>query len=109
MRLRMSPSKLDGLAAKAEALVKGRRYEEAVQMCRRELESQPAAIEVRLVLGRALMALHRDREAETEMHEILRLRPRSAEAYRTLGELAFRRDQHLRAAEFLSEAARLAP
>lgn len=78
-------------------------------MCRRELSTRPGAIEVRLVFGRALMALHRDDEAETEMNEVIRRSPRCAEAYRVLGELAFRRDQHQRAAEYLGEAVRLAP
>jgi len=98
-----------GLAARAEALVNGRRYEEAVSMCRRDLAVHPTDLELRLVLGRALMALHRDVEAESEMQECLRRSPRSAEAYRMLGELAFRRDRHSVAAEYLGEAARLQP
>jgi tetratricopeptide (TPR) repeat protein len=105
----MSSRKLDGVAARAESLVKGRRYEEALALCRRELTNRPSALEVRLVFGRALMALHRDDEAETEMNEVIRRSPRCAEGYRVLGELAFRRDQHERAAEFLGEAVRLAP
>ena len=105
----MSSRKLDGVAARAESLVKGRRYEEALALCRRELAKRPSALEVRLVFGRALMALHRDDEAETEMNEVIRRSPRCAEGYRVLGELAFRRDQHERAAEFLGEAVRLAP
>jgi tetratricopeptide (TPR) repeat protein len=105
----MSSRKLDGVAARAESLVKGRRYEEALALCHRELANRAGAIEVRLVFGRALMALHRDDEAEKEMQEVIRRSPRCAEAYRVLGELAFRRDQHEQASEYLGEAVRLAP
>src|SRR5262245_30578781 len=97
------------IAARAEALVNVRRYEDAVEMCRRELAVAGHAVEVRLVLGRALMALHRDDEAEAEMQECIRRSSRCAEAFRILGEIAFRRDRHGIAAEYLGEAVRLAP
>jgi tetratricopeptide (TPR) repeat protein len=100
---------LDGIAARADALIRGRRYEEAVALCLKDLATRPDVVEVRLSLGRALMALHRDQEAEGHLEEALRLRPRCAEAYRALGELMFRRDQHARAMELLTEATRLAP
>lgn len=64
-------------------------------------------VELRLLLGRSLMALRRDAEAQSEVAQVLKLRPRCPEAYQLLGELAFRRDE-LNAAEiFFREALRI--
>src|SRR5215831_16940173 len=97
------------VANRAEALVNGRRYGDAVDLCRRGLATDANAIELRLLLGRALMALHRDDEAEAELQECLLRNSQCTEAYRMLGELAFRCDRHRVAAEYLREATRLCP
>ena len=91
----------------ASELYRQRNFPQVVATCRAELASSPDDVDLRILLARALMALRRDSEAQAEVSHCLRLRPRCAEAYQLLGELAFRRDE-LRAAEiFLREALRL--
>ena len=91
----------------ASELFRQRNFAQVVTTCRAELASRPDDVDLRILLARALMALRRDAEAQAEVSQCLRLRPRCPEAYQLLGELAFRRDE-LRAAEiFLREALRL--
>jgi len=91
----------------ASELFRQRNFAQVVNTCRAELATQPDDVDLRILLARALMALRRDAEAQAEVSQCLRLRPRCPEAYQLLGELAFRRDE-LRAAEiFLREALRL--
>lgn len=93
--------------AAATELYRQRNYPQVVAACRAELGSDPAWVELRLLLSRALMALRRDAEAQLEVAAVLRHQPKAPDAYQLLGELAFRRDE-LRAAEiFLREAIRL--
>ncbi len=91
----------------ASELYRQRNFAQVVTTCRAELAAAPDDVDLRILLARALMALRRDSEAQAEVSQCLRLRPRCPEAYQLLGELAFRRDE-LRAAEiFLREALRL--
>jgi hypothetical protein len=91
----------------ASELFRQRSFAQVVTMCRAELATRSDDVDLRILLSRALMALRRDTEAQAEVSQCLRLRPRCPEAYQLLGELAFRRDE-LRAAEiFLREALRL--
>lgn len=91
----------------AMVLYRQRNHAQVVTACRSELSARPDDVPVRILLARALMALRRDAEAQSEVSAALRHEPTCAEAYQLLGELAFRRDE-LRAAEiFLREALRL--
>jgi hypothetical protein len=95
------------LQAAAE-IFRQRNFSQAVAACREALVDRPDDVELRLLLGRSLMSLRRDAEAQIEVACCLRQKPRCPEAYQLLGELAFRRDE-LNAAEiFLREAERLA-
>jgi hypothetical protein len=78
-----------------------------VAACREALVTFPDALELRLLLARALMALRRDAEAQVEVAQCLRIVPRCPDAYQLLGELAFRRDEMDAAEIFFREALRL--
>ncbi len=100
---------MDGPSVRAAAteIFRQRNFSQVVAACREALATIPEDVELRLLLGRALMALRRDAEAQIEVAHCLKLRPRCPEAYQLLGELAFRRDE-LNAAEiFFREALRL--
>lgn len=91
----------------ATELFRQRNFAQVVTACRADLGVRPDDVRLRILLARALMALRRDGEAQSEVSAALRHDPTCAEAYQLLGELAFRRDE-LRAAEiFLREALRL--
>jgi tetratricopeptide (TPR) repeat protein len=55
------------------------------------------------------VALRRELEAQADLRDIIRLEPSCAIAYRLLGQLAARRDQHDSASTFFREALRLDP
>ena len=82
----------------ATELFRQRNFAQVVTTCRADLGARPDDVRVRILLARALMALRRDGEAQSEVSAALRHDPTCAEAYQLLGELAFRRDE-LRAAE----------
>lgn len=86
-----------------------RQYPGVVAACQDALADDPDDVHLRLLRARALMALRRDAEAQTEISECLRLEPRFGAAYRLLGELAARRDEIESAKIFLREALRLDP
>jgi murein DD-endopeptidase MepM/ murein hydrolase activator NlpD len=96
-------------AESAELLIRGRRYEEAVALCGNALRGGRAPLALRLLLSRALIALHRARDAAAQLTECLSLDPDCAEAYRMLGQLALRHDEYGRAIELLQTALRLTP
>lgn len=93
----------------ARELLGARNYSSVVAVATSALETDPHDIEMRLIRARALLALRRDDEAQTDLRECLRLQMRCADAYRLLGELCFRRDEFESAAVFLREAIRLRP
>jgi tetratricopeptide (TPR) repeat protein len=90
-------------------LFAARQFPGVVAACQDALLDDPANLHLRLLRARALMALRRDAEAQTEISECLRLEPRFGAAYRLLGELAARRDEIESAKIFLREALRLDP
>ena len=93
----------------ARELLGARNYSSVVAVATDALEGCPSDIEMLLIRARALLALRRDDEAQTDLRECLRLQMRCADAYRLLGELCFRRDEFESAAVFLREAIRLRP
>lgn len=86
-----------------------RQYPGVVAACLDALLDDPENLNLRLLRARALMALRRDAEAQVEIRECLRIEPRCGAAYRSLGELAARRDEIESAKIFLREALRLDP
>jgi len=90
-------------------LYTARQYPGVVAACQDALFDDPDNVHLRLLRAKALMALRRDAEAQTEISECLRVEPGFAAAYRLLGELAARRDETESAKIFLREALRLDP
>src|SRR5690606_30598838 len=74
------------LSERAKLLISERKYQEAVRACRRALLSQPDQVEVRLLLGEALLALERYDEVRVEMMALARKLPNRVEVHRLLGE-----------------------
>ncbi len=104
----MGPNAQDG-AARAKQLVSERKYQDAVRACRRLLLSRPDHVDVRVLLGQALLALGRHDEVRIEMQALLKRSPLVAPAHRLLGEAFLRARQTDNAAASLKEALRLDP
>lgn len=79
-------------------------YQEAVKVCRRGLLSRPTAVEGRLLLGRALMALRRYGEVVTEMGVVLDADARHPQALAMKGEALLRKGDAGRAVQVLKQA-----
>lgn len=90
-------------------LFRSRHYPSVVAACTDALEDEPDNNHLRLLCARAYLALRRDAEAQQQVSECLRHDPRSAPAYRILGEVALRRDEVRSAEIFFREAQRLDP
>ncbi len=97
------------LTARAKRLISERRYQEAVRVCRRVLLSRPDEVEVRLLLGMALLALRRYDEVRAEMMALTRKVPRRPEVHRLLGEAYLRSGQSEKAAASLRRALEIDP
>src|SRR5262245_39653924 len=90
-------------------MVASGQYQEAVKICRLGLLGRPTAIEGRIVLGQALLALRRYDEVPAEMRVALELDANSAAAYQLRGEALLRKGDAVPAAEALTRARQLAP
>lgn len=97
------------LSARAKKLVSERNYPEAIRVCRRVLLSRPDELAVRLLLGRALVALERYDEARVEMLAFIRRAPDRASAHRLLGEAYLRGGLPDKARDALVHAIELDP
>ncbi len=95
--------------AAASELFEARHFPGVVALVSDALDHAPDSIELRLLRARAQMALRRDLDAQSDLREIIRLDPQRGIAYRLIGELAARRDEHESAAIFFREALRLDP
>jgi hypothetical protein len=98
-----------GVIATANELFEARHFPGVVAMCSDALDDEPECVPLLLIRARARMALRRDLDAQADLRDIIRLDPRCGLAYRLLGELAARRDEHASAAVFFREALRLDP
>jgi len=98
-----------GVIASAAELLEARHYPGVVAMCSDALDGEPECLPLLLIRARAHVALRRDLDAQADLRDIIRLDPQCGAAYRLLGELAARRDQHGPAATFFREAIRLDP
>lgn len=97
------------LTARAKKLISERRYPEAVRVCRRVLLSRPDEVDVRLLLGIALLALRRYDEVRVEMMALARKVPNSVAVHRLLGEAYLRSGQPERAKQSLQKVLALKP
>lgn len=91
------------------ALLGQRDYQEAVKTCRLGLLSRPQALDGRLILGRALLALGRVDEALQEMKVALELAPGTPAVYALRGEALLRKGEIPSARAALRLALGLAP
>jgi len=94
---------------RAKLLISERRYQEAVRACRRALLSKPGQIEIRLLLGEALLALERYDEVRVEMMALARKVPDRGAVHRLLGEAYLRDGRSKQALESLQRALELDP
>lgn len=94
---------------RGQALVAKGQYQEAVKVCRLGLLAHPTAIDGRLVLGSALMALRRYDEVLAEMRVALELDASSSEALALKGEALLRKGDSYQAADVLSHARTIDP
>jgi tetratricopeptide (TPR) repeat protein len=98
-----------GVIATASELLAARHHPSVIALCSDALEDEPECVALLLLRARAHIALRRDLEAQADLRDVIRLDPRCGLAYRVLGELAARRDEHESAAIFFREALRLDP
>jgi tetratricopeptide (TPR) repeat protein len=98
--------------ATARELFDARHYPSVIALVSDALDGSPEApghVPLLLLRARAQVALRRDLDAQADLRDIIRIEPQCAYAYRLLGELAARRDEHESAAIFFREALRLDP
>ena len=95
--------------ATATELFEARHFPGVVAMVTDALETEPDCVPLLLIRARAHIALRRDLEAQADLRDIIRLDPQCGAAFRYLGILAARRDEHDSAAIFFREALRLDP
>ena len=63
--------------SRGQALVAAGQFQEAVKVCRLGLLGRPTTVEGRVVLGQALLALKRWREARDAYAEARKIKPRN--------------------------------
>lgn len=95
--------------ATATELFEARHFPSVVAVTSDALEEDPEHVPLLLLRARAHIALRRDLDAQADLRDIIRIEPTCGPAYRLLGQLAARRDEHESAAIFFREALRLDP
>ncbi len=93
----------------ANCLLQLGRANDAIQTCARGLGLVPENLEGRLYLGRALAAMHRWKEAQTELLRVVKADRNSQSGFRLLGEVLMRRSDFERALPVLQHAQNLNP
>src|SRR5690606_29611255 len=73
-------------SARIKRMIAERRYDEAIRESRRALLTKPDLVELRLLLGQALLATGRYEQVRVEMMALSRRHPNVAESHRILGE-----------------------
>ena len=96
-------------AALANEYRKNGEFEQAIELCRAQLEQQPEHLSGRVVLGQALFDAFRYDEAREELTTAIQLDPENFIALRLLGELAAQDGDQETAREFFSRARDIEP
>src|SRR5574337_587230 len=91
----------------ATELFEARHYPSVVALVTDALEECPEHVPLLLLRAQAHIALRRDLEAQADLRDLIRIEPSCSLAYRLLGVLAARREEHESAAIFFREALRL--
>jgi len=99
----------DAVLVTARELFAARQFSGVVAACADALDEAPEHVELLLLRARAWIALRRELEAQADLRDVMRIAPKCGAAYRLLGQLAARRDEHEAAAIFFREALRLDP
>lgn len=89
--------------------MEARHYPGVVALVSDALDEESECVPLLLLRARANIALRRDLDAQADLRDIIRLDPRCSLAFRLLGELSARRNEHESAAIFFREALRLSP
>ena len=97
------------MIATATELFSARHFSGVVAVCSDALDEEPEHLGLLMLRARAHIALRRDLLAQADLRDLIRIDPTCALAYRLLGELSARRDQHESAAIFFRESLRLEP
>jgi len=98
-----------GVIAAAEELLAARHYPSVIAMVTDAIAHEPTCVPLLLLRARAHLALRRDLDAQADLRDVIRVDRSCALAFRLLGILAARRDEHVSAATFFREALRLDP
>jgi hypothetical protein len=98
-----------GVIATASELFEARHYPSVVAVCSDALNGEPACLPLLLLRARAHIALRCDLDAQADLRDAIGADPACSLAFRLLGELAARREEHESAAVFFRETLRLDP
>jgi len=98
-----------GVIATATELFEARHFPGVIALISDALDEEPEHVPLLVLRARANIALRRDLDAQADLRDIIRLDPQCGIAYRLLGQLAARRDEHESAGIFFREALRLDP
>ncbi|HUH03809.1 MAG TPA: tetratricopeptide repeat protein [Kofleriaceae bacterium] len=85
------------------------RARDAVQVGARGLQGDPANIEGRMMVSRALVALHQWKQAQAELLKVVKGDKQNSDGFRLLGEVLMRRADYERALPVLQHAQNLDP
>lgn len=97
----------DSITHAANELFQQGHFSSVIAVCTDALVGYSDDLEIRTLLARALLALRKDKAAERQISEILRLDSTSSIAYQMFGEIAFRHDDLSTAEIYFREACRL--
>lgn len=98
-----------GVLAAASELFEARHYPGVVAMCTDALDDEPECLPLLLIRARAQIAMRRELDAQADLRDAIRIDPSCSLAFRLLGVLAARRNEHGSAAVFFRETLRLDP
>lgn len=95
--------------ALGEAYLALGRPRDAVELCARGLQGDPHNLAGRLMVGRALVALHQWKQAQAELLKVVKADKQNGDGFRLLGEVLMRRSDYDRALPVLQHAQNLDP
>jgi tetratricopeptide (TPR) repeat protein len=97
------------LVALGEAYLGLGRPRDAVELGARGLRADPHNLDVRLMVGRALVSLHQWKQAQAELLKVVKTDKQNRDGFRLLGEVLMRRSDYDRALPVLQHAQNLDP
>jgi Flp pilus assembly protein TadD len=107
--LEKDPGNIEFLLGLTNALLAGKKFEDAEPVCRRLVREMPRDSSAHCLLGHALYEEHKYDDAEKALKKAADLAPASAAPHIHLGRLAFRRQRWVTAEQEMEIAVWLAP